>query len=101
MPATERLRTTTDFSIYKPYIDILTYYDDGTGRFIFFWISQATTSMENVDMKEGDLVAKYLVTSAGPEDFYINNSGELIADSERAEAMYIERETGILYQNIE
>lgn len=99
MPQSKKIQTVTNFNVYEPYIEILTYYDDGTGRFLFFYISTDNLKLNGVKINEGDLIMKTLGGDT-PEDFYINEEGELIVNSPFTENMSVDTSTGNLNQVI-
>lgn len=94
MPQTKKLQTTTVFNIYRPYIEILTYYDEnGTGEFLFFFISEFDRNMEGEKINIGDLVMRARNIS---DNFYLDNQGNLIVESDNADQYSINKLDGQL-----
>lgn len=90
MAETKKLSTTTVFNIYRPYVEILTYYDkNGSGEFLFFFISQFDRTMEGTKIGIGDLVMRAM---GGVEDsFYVNENGDLMVESNNPDQYEINR----------
>lgn len=99
MAETKKLNTTTIFNIYRPYVEILTYYDkDGTGKFLFFFISQFERTMEGTKIGIGDLVMR---VKGGVEDtFYVDGNGDLIVESNNPDQYKIDKLDGQLIQTV-
>lgn len=96
MPETKKLQTTTVFNINRPYVEILTYYDkDGSGNFPFFFISQYERTMEGVKVGIGDLVERVM---GDADDFYVDDEGNLIVDSDDPDSYSIRELDGYLMQ---
>lgn len=96
MPETKKLQTTTVFNINRPYVEILTYYDkDGSGNFLFFFISQYERTMEGVKVGIGDLVERVM---GDADDFYVDDEGNLIVDSDDPDSYSIRELDGYLMQ---
>lgn len=96
MPETKKLQTTTVFNINRPYVEILTYYDkDGSGNFLFFFISQYERTMEGVKVGIGDLVERVM---GDADDFYVDDEGNLIVDSDDPDSYSICELDGYLMQ---
>ena len=100
MPEIKKLKTTTVFNIRRPYVEILTYYNKGDhGDFLFFFFAQSGQVSEGVKILEGDLVMR----SGGREcdEFYVDENGYLIVDSDNPERYKINRLDGQLTQEID
>lgn len=96
MPETKKLQTTTVFNINRSYVEILTYYDkDGSGNFLFFFISQYERTMEGVKVGIGDLVERVM---GDADDFYVDDEGNLIVDSDDPDSYSIRELDGYLMQ---
>lgn len=96
MPETKKLQTTTVFNISRPYVEILTYYDkDGSGNLLFFFISQYERTMEGVKVGIGDLVERVM---GDADDFYVDDEGNLIVNSENPDSYNIRELDGYLMQ---
>lgn len=99
MPETKKLKTTTVFNIDRPYVEILTYYDrDGSGDFLFFFISQFERTMEGTKVGIGDLVERAM---GDIDDFYVDDEGNLIVDSSDPDSYSIRKLDGYLTQEID
>lgn len=99
MPEIKKIKTTTVFNISKPYIEILTYYDrGGSGDFLSFFISNFERVMEGVNVGIGDLIMR----SFGDviDNFYVDENGNLIVDSDNPDQYYINESDGTLIRDI-
>ena len=99
MPEIKKIKTTTIFNIARPYIEILTYYDRGGGDdFLSFFISNFERVMEGVNVGIGDLIMR----SFGDviDNFYVDENGNLIVDSDNPDQYYINESDGTLIRDI-
>ena len=99
MPEIKKIRTTTVFNISKPFIEILTYYDrGGSDDFLYFFISNFERVMEGVNVGIGDLIMR----SFGDviDNFYVDENGNLIVDSDNPDQYYINESDGTLIRDI-
>lgn len=99
MPEIKKIRTTTVFNISKPFIEILTYYDrGGSDDFLYFFISNFERVMESVNVGIGDLIMR----SFGDviDNFYVDENGNLIVDSDNPDQYYINESDGTLIRDI-
>lgn len=99
MPEIKKIRTTTAFNISKPFIKILTYYDRGSSDdFLYFFISNFERVMEGVNVGVGDLIMR----SFGDviDNFYVDENGDLIVDSDNPDQYYINESDETLIRDI-
>lgn len=99
MSEIKKIRTTTVFNISKPYIEIFTYYDRGGEDYFFsFFISNFERVMEGVNVGIGDLIMR----SFGDviDNFYVDENGNLIVDSDNPDQYYINESDGTLIRDI-
>lgn len=99
MPEIKKIKTTTVFNISKPRIEILTYYDrGGENGFFSFFISNFERVMEDVNVGIGDLIMR----SFGDviDNFYVDENGNLIVDSDNPDQYYINESDGTLIRDI-
>lgn len=99
MPEIKKIRTTTVFNISKPYIEILTYYDrGGESDFLSFFISNFDRVMEGVGVGIGDLIMRSFGDVT--DNFYVDENGNLIVDSDNPDQYYINELDGTLIRDI-
>lgn len=99
MPEIKKIRTTTVFNISKSFIEILTYYDrGGSDDFLYFFISNFERVMEGANVGIGDLIMR----SFGDviDNFYVDENGNLIVDSDNPDQYYINESDGTLIRDI-
>lgn len=99
MPEIKKIRTSTVFNISKPFIEILTYYDrGGSDDFLYFFISNFERVMEGVNVGNGNLIMR----SFGDviDNFYVDENGNLIVDSDNPDQYYINESDGTLIRDI-
>lgn len=99
MPEIKKIRTTTVFNISKPFIEILTYYDrGGSDDFLYFFISNFERVMEGVNVGIGDLIMRSFGNVI--DNFYVDENGNLIVDSDNPDQYYINEPDGTLIRDI-
>lgn len=99
MPEIKKLKTTTVFNITRPYIEILTYYDKGGEvDFLSFFISNFERVMEGVNVGIGDLIMRSFGDVV--DNFYVDENGNLIVDSDNPDQYYISELDGTLIRDI-
>lgn len=99
MPEIKKIRTTTVFNISKPFIEILTYYDrGGSDDFLYFFISNFERVMGGANVGIGDLIMRSFGNVI--DNFYVDENGNLIVDSDNPDQYYINESDGTLIRDI-